>query len=105
MKGLKCSQKVRILVMMSMNLAYFVVELVVGSLGNSTSLIADSFHMLSDVAALIIAFVAVMVSPKTWKRSTYGFARAEVLGAFANGIFLLGLCFSIILRSIEVKVV
>ena len=59
--------------------------------------------MLSDVTALIIAFVAVTISSKTWAKSTYGFARAEVLGAFANGIFLLGLCFSVVLQSIEVR--
>jgi len=97
----RCGNKARILLMMSMNLSYFVVELVVGSVFKSTTLVADSFHMLSDVAALIIAFVAVSVSAKKWDRSTFGFARAEVLGAFANGIFLLGLCFSIVLKAIE----
>ena len=35
------------------------VELVVGNWTNSMALVADSFHMLSDVIALIIAFVSV----------------------------------------------
>ena len=98
-----CGQQARILMMMTMNFTYFLVELIVGSLGNSTTLVADSFHMLSDVAALVIAFIAVLMSPRKWSRSTFGFARAEVLGAFANCVFLLGLCFSIILKSVEVK--
>ena len=35
------------------------VELVVGNLTNSMALVADSFHMLSDVIALIIAYISV----------------------------------------------
>jgi zinc transporter 1 len=36
--------------------------------------------MLSDIAALIIAFISVRMSPKSWHKNTYGWARAEVLG-------------------------
>ena len=38
---------------------YMLVELIVGNLTNSMALVADSFHMLSDVIALIIAFISV----------------------------------------------
>jgi hypothetical protein len=36
--------------------------------------------MLADIAALIIAFISVRMSPKSWHKNTYGWARAEVLG-------------------------
>lgn len=42
--------------------SFFFVELVVGYITNSMALVADSFHMLSDVAALVIAFLSVKVS-------------------------------------------
>ena len=45
--------------MMVLSTIYMIVELVVGNLTNSMALVADSFHMLSDVIALIIAFVSV----------------------------------------------
>ncbi len=57
------------------------------------------FHMLSDVLALFVAYVSVYVSPKSWSRNTYGFARAEVLGALTNSVFLMALCFSIFTDS------
>ena len=38
--------------------------------------------MLSDIAALIIAFVSVRMAPKSWDKNTYGWARAEVLGKY-----------------------
>lgn len=41
---------------------FFLVEIVVGYVTNSMALIADSFHMLSDVAALVVAFLSVKVS-------------------------------------------
>lgn len=40
---------------------FFLVEIVVGYVTNSMALIADSFHMLSDVAALVVAFLSVKV--------------------------------------------
>ena len=57
MKG--CSPSGKLLNMMVLTTSYMVVELVVGNLTNSMALVADSFHMLSDVIALIIAFVSV----------------------------------------------
>ncbi|CAH0721506.1 unnamed protein product, partial [Brenthis ino] len=65
------------------------------------ALVADSFHMLSDVAALIIAFLSVKMSPKKWSKNTFGWARAEVLGALVNAVFLVALCFSITVEAVQ----
>ena len=80
--GRYTDKRCRLMSMFALTSTYFVVELVVGHLTNSMALIADSFHMLSDVAALIIAFVSVKMAPKSWDKNTYGWARAEVLGKF-----------------------
>lgn len=40
---------------------FFFVEIVVGYVTNSMALVADSFHMLSDVLALVIAYMSVKV--------------------------------------------
>ncbi len=68
---------------------------------NSMALVADSFHMLSDIAALVIAFLSVKMAPKSWDKNTYGWARAEVLGALVNAVFLVALCFSITVESLK----
>ena len=39
------------------------------------------------------------MSPKKWSKNTFGWARAEVLGALINAVFLLALCFSILIES------
>ena len=57
MKG--CSPSTKLVNMMVLTTAYMLVELVVGNITNSMALVADSFHMLSDVIALIIAYISV----------------------------------------------
>ena len=73
-----CGSKPRLLGMLGMTASFMLVELVVGNLTNSMALVADSFHMLSDVIALIIAYISIKMSPKEWSKNTFGWARAEV---------------------------
>jgi len=87
--------------MFSLTVAFFFVEIVVGYVTNSMALVADSFHMLSDIAALVIAFLSVRMAPKSWSKNTFGWARAEVLGALVNAVFLVALCFSITVESMK----
>ena len=69
---------------------------------HSNSLVADSFHMLSDMISLMIGLFAVLYSKKKFSSSnTYGFSRAEILGSLVNSVFLLALCFSIIIEAIQ----
>ena len=74
----RCGSKPRLLAMLAMTATYMVIELVVGNMTNSMALVADSFHMLSDVIALVIAYISVRLSPKEWQKCTFGWARAEV---------------------------
>lgn len=50
--------------MLLMTFLFFVVEIGFGYLSNSMALVADSFHMLSDVLALAIAYGCLKVSIK-----------------------------------------
>ena len=87
--------------MLSLTTSFFLIEITVGYITNSMALVADSFHMLSDVIALVIAYVSVRMSPKKWSKNTFGWARAEVLGALVNAVFLCALCFSILVESVK----
>ena len=59
--------------------------------------------MLNDVISLLVGYWAVRVanSGKASKTFTYGWQRAETLGALANGVFLIALCLSIFLEAIN----
>lgn len=54
-------KKCRLLSMMMLTGFFFFVEIVVGYVTNSMALVADSFHMLGDIAALVISFLSVKV--------------------------------------------
>ncbi|MCL4239764.1 MAG: cation diffusion facilitator family transporter [Dehalococcoidia bacterium] len=70
---------------------FMVVEAVVGYLANSLVLLADAGHMLTDVAGLSFALIAIWFAqrPATVGK-TYGYYRVEILAALFNGILLLG---------------
>jgi len=55
------ANKNKLIVMFTMTFIYFLVEIGVGYVSNSMALVADSFHMMSDVAALVVAFLSVKV--------------------------------------------
>lgn len=82
---------------------FFFLEIIVGYAVHSLALIADSFHMLNDIFSLIIALWAVNVSKNRGADSTYtyGWKRAEILGALVNAVFLIALCVSILIEAIQ----
>ena len=43
----------------------------------------------------------VRMAPKSWSKNTFGWARAEVLGALVNAVFLVALCFSITVEALK----
>ena len=90
----------RLSIMIILTFGFCVVELAIGNITNSVALIADSFHMLSDVLALIIALVAVRFGKRHSESNTYGWIRAEVVGANINTVFLLALCLTIVFDAI-----
>lgn len=70
--------------------AFMVVEFAGGVLARSLALVADAGHMLTDAAALALAWAAVRIAtrPADAKRS-FGYQRLRVLATFVNGCALL----------------
>lgn len=66
-----------------------VVEVVGGILSNSISLVSDSVHMFTDVMAIGLSLFAITMAAKSHSGvMTFGYHRAEVLAALANGVAL-----------------
>jgi cobalt-zinc-cadmium efflux system protein len=87
-------------VALALTASYTVVEVVGGLFTGSLALLADAVHMLSDNVALAVALVALWLAtkPATPERS-YGFKRAEVLAALANGVMLVALAIWIFVEA------
>lgn len=82
--------KKRLVLALSVTSCWFLIELAGGIYANSLALLADAAHMLTDLGALGLSLFAlkIAVRPATHEK-TYGYLRAEILAAFANGIFLI----------------
>jgi len=71
-----------------------------GIYANSLALISDAGHVLIDLLALLLAYFAMRLSKRaSTKEFTYGFYRAEILAAIANGIILIFLTLFIFYQS------
>lgn len=69
---------------------YFVIEMAVGLWTGSVAVISDAFHTFSAVGGVLIAIIAARMARLPADRArSFGWYRAELLGALTNGAFLL----------------
>ena len=76
---------------------YFVIELAIGLWTGSIAVLSDAFHTLSAVGGVLVAIIAQRIArrPADSARS-FGWYRAEIIGALVNGGFLLGMALLVI---------
>lgn len=76
---------------LALNLALATTEFVAGTLAHSLALISDGWHNLTDVPALVLAWIALYFERKPPDhQKTFGYHRAGVLAAFVNALLLVG---------------
>lgn len=69
---------------------YFIIEMGLGIVSGSISVISDAFHTFSAVGGVLLALIAGRIAARPAdKYRTYGSIRAEMIGALINGLFLL----------------
>ncbi|KAI5747969.1 zinc transporter 10-like [Diaphorina citri] len=95
------TNKCKLLFMFVGTFSYFIIEITYGYKLNSVALIADSYLMFSNVVALAVACLSVIMSKKKSIRNTYGWARVEILGVLINTVFLTGLCFLMVIHGVK----
>ncbi|MES2121158.1 MAG: cation diffusion facilitator family transporter, partial [Chlamydiota bacterium] len=80
---------------------FMLVELIGGIVANSLALISDALHMFTDAGALLLSLIILKITqrPRTPQMS-YGYHRAEILGALASALSLWALCGVLIYESI-----
>lgn len=81
---------------------FLVAEVVAGLYFNSLALLSDAAHMMTDVAALAIALMAIQFGnrPADNKR-TFGYKRFEVLAAAFNAILLFAVAIYVFVEAVD----
>ncbi|HEX4131015.1 MAG TPA: cation diffusion facilitator family transporter [Pirellulales bacterium] len=94
--------KLRLRITLVLVLAYMVAEVIGGLASDSLALMADAGHMFADVGSLALSLAALWIAerPPTPQR-TFGYYRAEILAALANGALLVAVSIFILVEAVE----
>lgn len=96
------SSTLKLWVSIFLNLVITIAEFVGGILSNSLALLSDAVHNLNDTLSLVISLVARKISKKgANQEKTFGYKRAEIVGAFINLITLVIVALFLIKEGIE----
>lgn len=99
--GRQANEK-RLLIAIGLTGTFMIAEIVGGFVFNSLALLSDAAHMMTDVMALIIAFIAIQIGKKAAdSKRTFGYRRFEVLAAVFNAIILFAVAIYILYEAYE----
>jgi cobalt-zinc-cadmium efflux system protein len=75
-------------------------EIAAGAVSHSSALLADAGHNLADVAALLLAFIAIRFTFRSPTAAhSFGYHRATILSALANVGFLVAVTVVIVIEA------
>lgn len=87
-------------IVLGLTSTYLIAEVVGGFWFNSLALLADAGHMLTDVAGLALARLAIWFAEKpATPARTYGYYRIEILAALTNAVVLIGISLYILYEA------
>ncbi|MBC8175420.1 MAG: cation transporter [Candidatus Marinimicrobia bacterium] len=68
----------------------FLAELIGGLIFRSLSLVSDSFHVISDLTAIMVVFMSLTIAQRKQptQKMAFGYHRLEVLSSIFNGLLL-----------------
>lgn len=92
----------KVLIAFLITFAFMVVEVAGGLLSGSLALLADAGHMLTDAAALALAYGAFRFGKRAADdKRTFGYLRFEVIAALINAITLFAIVLWIVIEAID----
>jgi cobalt-zinc-cadmium efflux system protein len=92
----------RLKIVFGLTTFYMLAEFVGALITNSLALLADAAHMLTDVAALGLALIAIWFAGRqATSAKSYGYYRAEILAALVNGAALFAISGYVLYEAVE----
>ena len=77
-------------------------QVVGGIISGSLSLVSDALHNFSDVLSLLVSyFAAVLAGKKASGKRTFGYKRAEIIGAFVNSATLIIVAVFLVVEAVK----
>jgi len=96
------STSLRLWISIALNLVITIAEIVGGIIANSLALLSDALHNFSDTASLGISLIARKIAGRdATADKTFGYRRAEIIGAFINLVTLVLISLYLLKEGIE----
>lgn len=94
--------KKRLLVISLVCSCFMIIEFIGGLFANSIAIMTDAGHLLSDLAGFIISVIALSYSKvPANKKFSYGYHRAEIVGAITSVFIIWILTFLLLIESLS----
>lgn len=91
----------KLLLSVWINIAIVIVQVAGGIVSGSLSVLSDAMHNFGDVVALLISFLAIQLTKKSYTATqTFGYKRAEIIAALFNTILLYIVSFLLIKEAV-----
>ena len=91
-----------LLIALALVALFALVELAGGLWSGSLALLADSGHMITDAASLLLSLAANLIAQRPVSaRHSYGLARTEVIAAFVNSLALLAVVAWLVVAGVD----
>jgi cobalt-zinc-cadmium efflux system protein len=101
-RGAAAAHRGRLLLACVLTATFLLVEVVTAVATGSLTLLSDAGHMFTDLAGLLLAYLAVTVAAtsRSTARRTFGLHRMETLAALANALLLFGVAGYVVYEGI-----
>jgi zinc transporter 2 len=92
----------KLLLVTGISFIFMIGEIIGGYISGSLAIITDAAHMLSDVAGFLISYFAIyMGSRPSNHQMSFGYHRAEILGALASIMLIWGIIIYLFIEAIH----
>ena len=92
----------KLMIVISISFTFMIGEFIGGYISGSLAIMTDAAHMLSDVAGFLISYFAIYMGTRpATNQMSFGYHRAEILGAMASILLIWGLIIWLFIEAIH----
>jgi len=83
-------------------ITFMIIEIIGGALAHSMAIMTDAAHLLSDFSGFLISIFSIWIGTRPASRyMSYGYHRAEIIGALGSIVLIWGLTLWLIFEAIN----
>ena len=91
----------KLLIVSILCISFMIIEIIGGALAHSMAIMTDAAHLLSDFSGFLISIFSIWIGTRPASNNmSYGYHRAEIIGALGSVMLIWGLTLWLIWEAI-----